>query len=72
MRRAYNLGRRCQAKRDPRQPCVRLRDAFMRSQAILDGSMRYLGISFESVMGISHDLTVSHGPGRGRGRDLEL
>ncbi|WP_201285448.1 hypothetical protein [Chelativorans xinjiangense] len=41
-------------------------------ESILEGRKRDLGISFDSGLGISRALALSHGLGRGRGRDLGL
>jgi len=41
-------------------------------ESLLEGRRRDLGISFESGLGISRDLAISHGLGRGRGRGIGL
>ncbi|TWG49797.1 Ti-type conjugative transfer relaxase TraA [Aminobacter sp. J44] len=41
-------------------------------ESLLEGRRRDLGISFETGMGISRDLAISHGLGRGRGRGIGL
>ena len=41
-------------------------------ESLLEGRKRDLGISFESGMGISRDLALSHGLGRGRGLGIGM
>lgn len=41
-------------------------------ESLLEGRKRDLGISFESGMGVSHDLALGLGLGRGRGQNLGL
>lgn len=41
-------------------------------ESLLEGRKRDLGISFESGMGISRDLAISHGLGRGRGLGIGM
>ncbi|ALC11514.1 Ti-type conjugative transfer relaxase TraA [Sphingopyxis sp. 113P3] len=41
-------------------------------ESLLEGRKRDLGISFESGMGISRDLAISHGLGRGRSLGIDM